>query len=183
MKEAASAAHIYGRPIVADEGETSMGNHWTESIGMNLKPSFDMALTEGLNRLVWHQFASSPAEMGLPGQEYFAGTYLNTKVTWWQEAGAFTAYLNRGQFMMQQGEPVADVLYYYGDQVPNFVRLKSDDPAGVLPGYDYDVTDTEALLHRIVADASGLAYSRRHPLSNACSASLAHCAAVGSRVG
>jgi hypothetical protein len=156
VKEAASAAHIYGRPIVADEGETSMGNHWTESIGMNLKPSFDMALTEGLNRLVWHQFASSPVEMGLPGQEYFAGTYLNTKITWWQEAGAFTAYLNRGQFMMQQGEPVADVLYYYGDQVPNYVRLKSDDPAGVLPGYDYDVTDTEALLHRIVADASGL---------------------------
>ena len=156
VKEAASASHIYGRPIVADEGETSMGNHWTESIGMNLKPSFDMALTEGLNRLVWHQFASSPAEMGLPGQEYFAGTYLNTKVTWWQEAGAFTSYLNRGQFMMQQGEPVADVLYYYGDQVPNYVRLKRDDPAGVLPGYDYDVTDTEALLHRIVADASGL---------------------------
>jgi hypothetical protein len=156
VKEAASAAHIYGRPIVADEGETSMGNHWTESIGMNLKPSFDMALTEGLNRLVWHQFASSPAEMGLPGQEYFAGTYLNTKVTWWQEAGAFTAYLNRGQFMMQQGEPVADVLYYYGDQVPNYVRLKRDDPAGVLPGYDYDVTDTEALLHRMVVDASGL---------------------------
>ncbi len=156
VKEAASAAHIYGRPIVADEGETSMGNHWTESIGMNLKPSFDMALTEGLNRLVWHQFASSPAEMGLPGQEYFAGTYLNTKVTWWEEAGAFTAYLNRGQFMMQQGLPVADVLYYYGDEVPNFVRLKSDDPAGVLPGYDYDVTDTEALLHRFVADGGDL---------------------------
>jgi hypothetical protein len=156
VKEAASAAHIYGRPIVADEGETSMGNHWTESIGMNLKPSFDMALTEGLNRLVWHQFASSPAEMGLPGQEYFAGTYLNTKVTWWQEAGAFTAYLNRGQFMMQQGGPVADVLYYYGDQVPNYVRLKRDDPAGILPGYDYDVTDTEALLHRMAVDSSGL---------------------------
>lgn len=156
VKEAASAAHIYGRPLVADEGETSMGNHWTESIGTDLKPSFDMALTEGLNRLVWHQFATSPAEMGLPGQEYFAGTYLNTKVTWWQEAGAFTAYLNRGQFMMQQGKPVADVLYYYGDEVPNFVRLKSDDPAGVLPGYDYDVTDTEALLNRMDMDASGL---------------------------
>jgi hypothetical protein len=156
VKEAASASHIYGRPLVAAEGETSMGNHWTESIGMNLKPSFDMGLTEGLNRLVWHQFASSPAEMGLPGQEYFAGTYLNTKVTWWQQAAAFTAYLNRGQFMMQQGEPVADILYYYGDQVPNFARLKSDDPAGILPGYDYDVTDTEALLHRIKADAGGL---------------------------
>ena len=34
--------------------------------------------------------------------------------------------------MMQQGMSVADVLYYYGDHVPNFVRLKRDDPAKVL---------------------------------------------------
>ena len=158
VKEASSAAHIYGKPLVAAEGMTSMGNYldWSTSIGMNMKPSFDMALTEGLNRLIWHQFTSSPKEMGLPGQQYFAGTYLNPNVTWWEEAGAFTAYLNRAQFLLQQGEPVADVLYYYGDQVPNFVRLKSDDPAGVLPGHDYDVTDTDALLHRIVADERGL---------------------------
>ena len=156
VKEASSASHIYGKRIVAAEGETSMGNHWSESIGMNLKPSFDMGLTEGLNRLVWHQFASSPAEMGLPGQEYFAGTYLNTKVTWWEQAGAFTSYLNRSQYLMQQGQPVADVLYYYGDEVPNFVRLKRDDPAGVLPGYDYDVTSTDALLHRMVIDEHGI---------------------------
>jgi hypothetical protein len=156
VKEASSAAHIYGRPLVAAEGMTSMGNHWNESIGMNLKPSFDMGLTEGLNRLVWHQFTSSPPDMGLPGQAYFAGTYLNPEVTWWRDAGAFTAYLNRGQFLMQQGKPVADVLYYYGDEVPNFVRLKSDDPAGVLPGYDYDVVDTEALLSRMQRDGAGL---------------------------
>ena len=155
-KEAASAAHIYGKQYVAAEGETGVGNFWSESLGTNLKPSFDTALTEGINRLVWHQFTSSPAEMGLPGQQYFAGTYLNPEVTWWQQAGAFTAYLNRAQFLMQQGQPVADVLYYYGDQAPNFVRLKSDDPAGVLPGYDYDVIDTDALLHRIQFDQEGL---------------------------
>jgi len=39
------------------------------------------------------------------------------------------AYLNRGQFLMQQGKFVADALYYYGDHVPNFVRLKAADPA------------------------------------------------------
>jgi hypothetical protein len=155
-KEASSAAHIYGRQYVAAEGETGVGNYWSESLSMNLKPAFDRALTEGLNRLVWHQFTSSPSEMGLPGQEYFAGTYLNPEVTWWQQAGSFTAYLNRAQFLLQQGLPVADVLYYYGDQVPNFVRLKSDDPAGVLPEYDYDVIDTDALLHRILFDQGSL---------------------------
>lgn len=155
-KEAASAAHIYGKQYVASEGETGVGNYWSESLSTNLKPAFDMALTEGLNRLVWHQFTSSPAETGLPGQEYFAGTYLNPEVTWWQQAGSFTAYLNRAQFLLQQGRPVADVLYYYGDEVPNFVRLKSDDPAGVLPGHDYDVIDTDALLHRVLLDKESL---------------------------
>ena len=149
VKEGSSAAHIYGRTFAAAEGMTSIGNQWNESIGMNLRPSFDQALTEGMNRLVWHAFTSSPPELGLPGQEYFAGTHMNPNVTWWRDSTPFFQYLNRAQFLMQQGLPVSDVLYYYGDNVPNFVRLKHDDPAKVLPGYDYDVTDTEALLHRL----------------------------------
>jgi hypothetical protein len=155
-KEASSAAHIYGRPLAAAEGMTSIGNHWNESLGMNLKPSFDQALTEGMNRLVWHEFTSSPPELGLPGQEYFAGTHFNPNVTWWRDAGAFLLYLNRAQFLLQMGEPVNDILYYYGDNVPNFVRLKRDDPAKVLPGYDYDVTSTDALLHRFVIASGGI---------------------------
>jgi hypothetical protein len=49
-----------------------------------------------------------------------------------------------------------DALYFYGDNVPSFVRLKADDPAHVLPGYDYDVTDEDALLHTIHMDGPEL---------------------------
>lgn len=155
-KEAASAANIYGQRFVAQEGETSIGPQWSESLATNLKPSFDMAITEGMNRLVWHEFTSSPASTGLPGQEYFAGTHLNPKITWWNAGDAFFLYLNRVQFMMQQGTPVDDILYFYGDNVPNFVRLKADDPAHVLPGFDYDVTDEDALLHTINLNGESL---------------------------
>jgi len=122
---------------------------WSESLGGNLQPAFDQALTEGLNHLFWHEFTSSPAKYGMPGQEYFAGTHLNPKVTWWRQAGPFLLAFDRAQFLLQQGSPVSDILYFYGDQVPNFVRLKADDPAHVLPGYDYDVTDADALLNRM----------------------------------
>ena len=156
VKEASSAAHIYGKNLVAAEGMTSIGPQWEETPA-SLQPAFDQAVTEGMNRLVWHTFTSSPKEMGLPGQEYFAGTHLNPNNTWWRDAGAFIGYLDRVQFLMQQGLPVADVLYYYGDQAPNFVQLKASDPAKVLPGYDYDVTDEQVLATRLAARPGALA--------------------------
>jgi hypothetical protein len=148
MKQPASAAHTYGRELVLGEGFTTIGPHWQETVWDNLKPSFDKALCEGLNLLVWHAVVCSPAEMGLPGQQYFAGTHFNPNTTWWQKSGPFLNYINRCQFLLQQGKFVADVAYYYGDHVPNFTQLKRSDPAHVLPGYDYDVITEEALLTR-----------------------------------
>jgi len=148
VKQPASAAHTYGRRFVAAEGFTTIGPHWQETLWDNLKPSFDKACCEGLNLLVWHEFVCSPAEQGLPGIQYFAGTHLNPNVTWWSKSAPFFRYINRCQFMLQQGLFVADVCYYYGDHVPNFAQHKHTDPAHVLPGYDYDVITEEALLRR-----------------------------------
>lgn len=149
VKQPASAAHVYDHNLVLAEGFTSIGPHWQERLADNLKPNFEKALCEGLNRLVWHAFVNSPASAGLPGQQYFAGTHLNPQTTWWNYGKPFFDYLNRCQFMMQQGKPVADVLYYYGDHVPNFAQLKKSDPAHVRPGYDYDVITLDALVNRI----------------------------------
>ena len=148
VKQPASAAHTYGRRFVAAEGFTTIGPHWQETLWDNLKPSFDKACCEGLNRLVWHEFVCSPAEQGLPGIQYFAGTHVNPNVTWWPKSKPFFSYINRCQFMLQQGLFVADACYYYDDHVPNFAQHKRTDPAHVLPGYDYDVITEEALLTR-----------------------------------
>jgi alpha-L-rhamnosidase len=149
VKQPASAAHTYGKKLVAAEGFTAVGPHWQETIWDNLKPSFDHACTEGLNRLFWHAFVCSPKEMGMPGQQYFAGTHMNPNVTWWSKSGPFISYLNRCQFMLQQGLFVADALYYYGDHVPNFAQLRRSDPAHVGAGYDYDVITEDAILTRL----------------------------------
>ncbi len=152
VKQPASAAHTYGRKLVLGEGFTTIGPHWQETLWDNLKPAFDKAACEGLNLLVWHAFVCSPAEMGIPGQQYFAGTHLNPNVTWWNFSTPFFDYLNRCQWMLQQGLFAADVLYYYGDHVPNFTQHKRTDPAHILPGYDYDVITEEAILTRLSAD-------------------------------
>jgi hypothetical protein len=148
VKQPASAAHTYGRKLVLAEGFTTIGPHWQETLWDNLKPSFDKACCEGLNLLVWHAFVCSPAEQGIPGIQYFAGTHLNPNVTWWTKSAPFFNYINRCQAMLQRGLFVADACYYYGDHVPNFAQHKRTDPARVLPGYDYDVITEEALLTR-----------------------------------
>lgn len=149
VKQPAGAAHTNGHKLVMAEGFTTLGPHWQETLWDQLKPTFDKACTEGLNRLAWHAFVCSPDSTGIPGQQYFAGTHLNPKVTWWSRGGPFFTYLNRCQMMLQRGLPVADVLCYYGDHVPNFSQLRSSDPAKVGAGFDYDVIAEETLLTRL----------------------------------
>ncbi|GAB3927233.1 glycosyl hydrolase [Larkinella terrae] len=146
VKQAASAAHIYNKPLVGAESFTTIGPHWNDVIWSAMKSSADHEFCAGLNLVYLHTFTCSPKEMGLPGQEYFAGTHFNPNVTWWDLSGGFIQYLTRCQYILQQGQSVSDVLYYYGDHVPNIARQKADDPAHALPDFDYDVINEDRLL-------------------------------------
>jgi hypothetical protein len=156
VKQASSAAHTYGKRLVGAEGFTTIGPHWNDVPWSAMKPSFDHEFCAGLNLLFNHTFTCSPEEMGVPGQEYFAGTHFNPQVTWWDEASAVIDYFRRCQYLAQQGEFVADVVYYYGDHIPNIATLKESDPAGALPGFDYDVLSEELLLSSLTVDGGQL---------------------------
>ncbi|MDR3250150.1 MAG: glycoside hydrolase family 2 [Tannerella sp.] len=147
VKQSACAAHTNGKRIVAAEGPTSIGPQWERS-PKELKANIDRVFCSGVNRIEWHTFTSSPKEFGTPGNEYFAGTHFNPNVTWWQYAGDFIAYLNRCQYLLQQGLPVSDVLFYYGDDVPNFVFLREEFPE-LKFGYDWDKCDKRVVLNRL----------------------------------
>jgi len=154
MKQASSAAHIFGKKIVAAESFTTIGPHWNDEIWHNQKSSFDHEICAGLNRVYFHTFTCSPKEMGLPGQEYFAGTHVNPRVTWWNEADGFINYMSRVQSLVQESAFEADVLYYYGDHIPVIFPYKHSNVAGTMPGFDFDVTCEEALL-RFKVDSDG----------------------------
>lgn len=147
VKQSASVAHTNGKRLVAAEGPTSIGPQWERS-PKDLKSNIDRVFCSGVNRIVWHTFTASPKEFGKPGNEYFAGTHLNPNVTWWKQAGDFINYLNRCTYLLSQGLFVADVLYYYGDDVPNFVFLK-EDVKDLTFGHDWDKCSKEALLKRV----------------------------------
>ena len=191
VKQAASAAHIYGQPVVCAEGFTSIGPQWNDTLWNMQKPSFDHEACAGLNLVFWHAFTCSPKEMGMPGQEYFAGTHFNPQITWAKQAPAFVSYLNRSQALLQRGRFVGDVLYYYGNHVPNIARLKQDDPAKILPEYDYDVINEEVLLTASCKEGriqlpSGMSYRilvlPKPKLSEAVQRKVDALAAAGARI-
>ncbi len=147
IKQSSCAAHIYGKRFVAGEGPTTIGPQWERS-PKDLKNVFDRNFCEGINRFFWHCFTSSPKEFGLPGNEYFAGTHLNPNTTWWHQSKGFMDYLARCSFLLSQGLFQADVCFYFGDDVPNFVlRKRTIEELG--PGYDYDECTAEVILNRM----------------------------------
>ena len=151
VKPIASAAHIYGHPIVEMEAFTSHIN-WQEGPGV-FKPLADRAFCEGMTRVVYHTMSHNLPEAGVPGWTYQAGTHMNTNLPWWKLSQQLHAYLARCSALLMQGRFVADVAYYRGGEVPNFGKPKHLRP-GLGHGYDYDDLNTEVLLTATV-DAAG----------------------------
>ncbi len=146
VKGPASAAHLYNLPRV--EAEAFTGTQLWQFGPGDLKATADRVLCEGLNSFVYHTTPHIPREAGIPGWVYNFGTIINTTRAWWPLSSAFHNYLARCSFLLQQGNFVADVLYYYGDEAPNFVKPKRFNPSlGV--GYDYDVANTDIILNKL----------------------------------
>ena len=146
VKEVAAASHIYMKHIVEEEAFTSF-QHWMEG-PFDLKPIGDRAFCEGMNRVVFHGFSHNPAGTGYPGIVYSAGTHMNTKRVWWPKVNTFIDYLSRLSYIFQETAFFSDVLYYYGDRIPNSATPKNTH-FKVGPGYDYEVINTEILLDKV----------------------------------
>ncbi|MCX6574757.1 MAG: glycosyl hydrolase [Candidatus Aminicenantes bacterium] len=169
VKEAASAAHIYGRRIVAAETLTGWRS-WQDGPA-EYKRRFDIALCAGLNRPTFHTFTHNPPAAGRPGFVYHAGEHFNVNTTWWDQAGPLIEYMARCDYLLQQGLFAADVAFYYGDQAPNLVPARRIDPdikpiypdtdclhcgqpkpiqtSSLDRGYDYDYVNSEVILERM----------------------------------
>ncbi|MDZ7721707.1 MAG: glycosyl hydrolase [candidate division KSB1 bacterium] len=149
IKGVASAAHIYDQTYV--EAEAFTGTYlWQYGPG-DLKSTADRAFCEGLNRIIFHTWPHTPEAAGEPGWIYSFGTLMHETRVWWPLADSWMQYLGRCSYLLQQGNFVGDVLYYYGDKAPNFVPAKHMDPHLGF-GYDYDVTNMDVLVNRLTVE-------------------------------
>ena len=159
---AASAAHIYGRNIVASETFTGAP---VGSMPEDLKRMADMLAIQGVNRFVIHTSAHQPLDYG-PGMSLGGiGHFFTRNETWAEQAKPWMEYLGRVSYLLQQGKFVGDVAYFYGQEAPItgiWGRAKQTD---VPHGYGYDFVNGDAILNQLAIDngelvtKSGMSYS------------------------
>ena len=155
VRESASAAHVYGQNIAAAESLTAMGSDWAWSPAL-LKPVADYAMACGLNRFVIHTSVHQPLMDKKPGLSLGPfGQWFTRNETWADEAIAWTTYLARNCYMLQQGRYVADIAYYYGED-NNITAMFSGRDGNGLPhipdGYNYDFVNADALVNLMTVD-------------------------------
>ena len=152
--EMASAAHVYGKPILGAEAFTAHnGERWL-SHPANIKSLGDWAFCEGVNRFVFHRYALQPWPDRRPGMSMGPwGLHYERGQTWWEQSVAWHRYLSRCQYLLQQGLFVADVLYLAPEQSPQRwapPRQGNQHPAANdRPRYNFDGCPADALRTRV----------------------------------
>jgi hypothetical protein len=143
-KLAASIAHVYDKKFVGAEAFTAApdAGKWLKG-PFDIKAQGDAVYCGGVNRMIYHRYAHQPwtNPTRYPGMTMGQwGTHFERTLTWWQQGRDWLRYQTRCQYLLQEGQFVADVLFYSGESAPNELRNSK-----LTYGYDYDGCDTRAL--------------------------------------
>ncbi|RYY23555.1 MAG: glycoside hydrolase family 2, partial [Chitinophagaceae bacterium] len=144
-RAASSAAHIYGKKKVSAESFTAGGKAFARYPAL-MKQRGDRFFTEGINNTLLHVYIQQPYEDKKPGVNAGFGNEFNRFNTWFTQLDLFTDYLKRCNYILQQGNYVADVAYFIGEDAPKMTGVQ--DPA--LPaGYSFDYINAEVIENRL----------------------------------
>jgi hypothetical protein len=151
VKLSAAIAHTNGQRVVAAESFTGEpeSSKWQE-YPFGLKALGDKMFTQGLNRIVFHRFAHQPHPTAKPGMTMGPwGTHFDRTNTWWEQAHAWLQYISRCQHLLQEGNFVADLAYFTGEDAGIYTRVERTELNPAPPeGYDHDLINAETILSK-----------------------------------
>jgi hypothetical protein len=160
---ASSAAHLYGRTVVSAEAWTWVHSPSFRATPLDLKAEAHEHFLNGINQLIGHGWPYSPADAPGLGWFFYAAGALDDRNPWWPAMPEVTKYLSRLCWLLQQGDPVADVALCLrnddlfagmgqaqGGSLDTWREAHRRIP-GMIPatirtaGLDYDLIDDDAL--------------------------------------
>ena len=148
VKQAACAAHIYGKPVCQAEAFTSSAPDWTAD-PWSMKDIGDEAFCHGVTRYVLCFWVHQPQLDSKPGYQWaHTGTHFDPNITWWDLSHAWLTYIARCQHLLRQGLFVADFAYFRGEDIPGFLAPRGQQKPMSPAGFDYDVLSAEVLRKR-----------------------------------
>jgi len=111
-KFASSAGHVAGRPLISSESYTWLSDHFQSDLG-KIRKYTDFLFLSGINHILFHGTAYSPADAAWPGWLFYASTQVNPRNPIWRDLPALNSYIGRCQSLLQAGAPDNDVLLYW----------------------------------------------------------------------
>lgn len=148
VRTAASAAHIYDKKLVQSEAFSTWLPAYQCYPGV-MKPFGDEAFCDGVQQCVI--FCSSSQTSEVPGANPAGYEIVNRHITWHKQSRAFFDYLARCEYLLQQGQFAADVIYFYGEGTTQFAPGKDFLRPALPAGYDFDALNADVLLNRLSA--------------------------------
>ncbi|MBU6411254.1 MAG: hypothetical protein KGR98_12785, partial [Verrucomicrobia bacterium] len=142
VKEMASAAHVYGKPVLGAESFTSDSRERWLDYPATIKALGDEAFCGGVQRFVFHRYALQPWKREYrPGMTMGPwGLHYERTETWWNWTPAWHRYLARCQYLLRQGRFVADLCYLRPEAAPQGAHPQHPK------GYDYDECSADVVL-------------------------------------
>lgn len=158
MRFARSAADLYGRPIVSAESLV-WKNRPYDVTPDEMRRRVDLIIAGGVNSMIlhglnyrfhadewpgWHAFSPSPFALG------FSTMFAETNPIW-PAVKPLAAYIGRLQAVMQVGETIVPVAYFYG-QTGYYVGIEdkgagrqASEKAFLAAGYDFDRINPDSI--------------------------------------
>ena len=106
---AASAGHLFGKPVISSETWTWLHSPAFRATPLDMKAEADLHFLQGINQLVGHGWPYSPESAGEPGWRMYAAGAFDAHNPWWFAMPDLTGYLQRVSFALRQGKPANDV--------------------------------------------------------------------------
>lgn len=127
---AASASHLYGRPVTSSETFTWLHSPVFRATPLDMKAEADLHFLQGVNQIICHGWPYSPPQAGEPGWHFYAAAAFNDHNPWWIVMPDIAAYLERVSFLLRQGQPANDIALYLPTHDAYATFTMNPDPNG-----------------------------------------------------